>query len=114
MFKMQIKEDVEKRVVGALHFKKADNPEHIGRFNGILNNQNVSVWPNHYKTKAEQPDWLIKTNKEGGYKPLGELFFDEVSQTLKGTVEGLKIEIVKNKKPKTSKSPQWLIIGGAV
>ncbi|MGL6120352.1 MAG: hypothetical protein ACRC0V_07575 [Fusobacteriaceae bacterium] len=109
--KVNVKAEIETKVLGALYFRKADKPELIGRFNGILANENISIWPNHYKKNDKECDWIIKTSKDAGYKLIGELFFDEKTETLKGSTSDFILEIKKNLKKKMAKSPDFLIIG---
>lgn len=126
MFKMPIvaeKEAVKREqngdCIGCLYWHA--HPENIGRFTGKIAGVNVAAFPNRSKTAEDHPDFIITTNKEKGYKKLGEMHYNEETETFSGnfeTVDQQTGEIISKKifvkkyagKLKGKKAPSHMII----
>lgn len=76
--------------IGCLYWHA--HPENIGRFTGKINEVNIASFPNRSKTSEQHPDFIITSNKETGYKKLGEMHFDDKTETFTGTFENIDSE----------------------
>lgn len=111
MFKVPItdKKEIQGECVGCLYWHS--HPEFIGRFTGKINEVNIAVFPNKNRTSEEKPDWIITSNKETGYKQMGELFYNEKDNTFNGSFKQHNIFIKKYcGKIKGKKAPDFMII----